>query len=57
MKRYPKGTARADFEAGTKDVTGMMWLSSRSPARAAASANAAKIPLPLAQYIARAFKP
>jgi hypothetical protein len=35
----------------------MAWLSSKSPARKAASARIAKIPFPLAQYIAQVFKP
>jgi len=36
--------------------TAMAWHSSKSPARKAASAQIAKIPFDLAQYIARAFK-
>ncbi len=35
----------------------MAWLSSKSNARKAASAQIAKIPFPLAQYIAQHFKP
>ena len=37
--------------------TPMAWLSSCSKARKAASAQIAKIPFPLAQHIARVFKP
>jgi hypothetical protein len=37
--------------------TPMAWLSSRSNARKAASAQIAKIPFPLAQHIAQVFKP
>lgn len=36
---------------------GMPMMSSKSPARKAASAQIAKIPFPLAQHIARVFKP
>lgn len=37
--------------------TGIARLSSRSDSRKAASAQIAKIPFPLASYIARAFRP
>ena len=37
--------------------TPMAWVSSKSPARKAASAQIAKIPFPLASWIARCYKP
>ena len=58
-------TIRNDPRDGTKPVAALFstagsisrTTSGKSPARKAASAMIAKIPLPLAQYIARTFKP
>lgn len=49
--------AQKGLLAGHLGILGSEWTSSKSPARKAASAMIAKIPLPLARHIAATFRP